>query len=201
MKAYNILSQAVTEFATVTNVILNGKDPELRNWDPDDMDLRLTEVVSKRSAGRATVVKISSTFFESIEDQVPPEVHEQLQENLNSMPKAPNYEALLRLVDTIVNILEEAKGDKLTLEKEVVVMLLALHNESEYCERMAREIAQEMHVNYREENPDITQSAWDEAIEKVRSRINLVYPPIAYPPVNIEKLPEYDFSRFMIQKP
>ena len=62
MKAYNILSQAVTEFATVTNVILNGKDPELRNWDPDDMDLRLTEVLSRRSAGRATVVKISSNF-------------------------------------------------------------------------------------------------------------------------------------------
>lgn len=200
MRAYNILSQAVTEFATVTNVILNGKDPELRNWDPDDMDLRLTEVLSRRSAGRATIVKISNNFSESIEEQVPPEVHEQLQEKLNSMPKAPNYEALLRLVDTLIDTLESAKGGKTTLGKEVAVMLLALHNESEYCERMAREIAQEMHVNYREENPDITQSDWDEAIEKVRSRINLVYPPIAYPPVNIEKLPEYDFSRFMIQK-
>lgn len=201
MKAYNILSQAVTEFATVTNVILNGKDPELRNWDPDDMDLRLTEVLSRRSAGRATVVKISSNLFESLEDQVPPEFHDQLQDKINSMPKAPNYEALLRLVDVVVDTLEAAGGDKTILGKDLAVMLLALHNESEYCERMAREIAQEMHVNYREENPNITQSDWDEAVEKVRSRINLVYPPIAYPPVNIEKLPEYDFSRFMIQKP
>ena len=79
-------------------------------------------------------------------------------------------------------------------------MLLALHNESEYCERMAREIAQEMHVNYREENPNVTQSDWDEAVEKCAAA-SIWCTANRIPPVNIEKLPEYDFSRFMIQKP